>query len=143
MIPAGLAARDTLRLEAGMPLYGHELAEQIDPIEAGLKFAVDLEEREFPGSEVLVERSAGGASRKRVGLRLFGRRIPREGYPILDTSEIVGIVTSGTFSPTFECPNCDGVCSTWIGRTRYSTLDRHSWKVGKCGGDRFAILQTK
>lgn len=104
VIPAGLAARDTLRLEAGMPLYGHELDEQIDPIEAGLKFAVDLEEREFPGSQVLVECSAGGASRKRVGLRLFGRRIPREGYPILDTSEIVGIVTSGTFSPTFECP---------------------------------------
>lgn len=102
-LPAGLGCRDTLRLEAGMPLYGHELSEQINPLQAGLGFAVDLEGRSFPGSDVL-EQLDRSELPKRVGLRLEGGRVPREGYAILRGADLVGRVTSGTFSPTLERP---------------------------------------
>ena len=107
-LPAGLGCRDTLRLEAAMPLYGHELNEQIDPFQAGLGFAVDLEKR-FPGRDALVIAKANTARAVRVGLVLAGKRVPREGFSILDgaaTSDqsTVGHVTSGTFSPTLERP---------------------------------------
>jgi len=102
--PVGLGARDTLRLEAAMPLYGHELAEQINPIQAGLLFAVSLADREFVGRAAL-ERAAKDASLPvRVGLQLDGKRVPRQGAAILRAGEIIGEVTSGTFSPTFERP---------------------------------------
>jgi len=101
----GLAARDTLRLEAAMPLYGHELSEAINPIQAGLfQFAVNLGERDFVGCEAL-ERFAQDRSQPiRIGLQLDGRRVAREGCPILQGEESVGEVTSGTFSPTFDRP---------------------------------------
>jgi aminomethyltransferase len=100
----GLGARDTLRLEAAMPLYGHELTEFINPIQAGLSFAVNFGDREFVGREAL-ERLAGDTKQPvRVGLQLDGRRVPRQGCPVLHGSEIVGDVTSGTFSPTFQRP---------------------------------------
>ena len=100
----GLGARDTLRLEAAMPLYGHELAEQINPIQAGLGFAVNFGEREFVGREAL-ERFARDAHQPvRVGLQLDGKRVPRQGAVVLQGDEPVGEVTSGTFSPTFERP---------------------------------------
>jgi aminomethyltransferase len=99
---AALGARDTLRLEAAMPLYGHELSEAINPIQAGLDFAVNLSGREFVGREAL-EQFAGDKSQPvRVGLQVEGKRVPRQGCPVLQGSEIVGEVTSGTFSPTFE-----------------------------------------
>lgn len=100
----GLAARDTLRLEAGMPLYGHELSESINPIQAGLSFAVNLHDREFAGREALLAASKDAAQPVRVGLQMSGKRPPREGYRVLQGDEEVGVVTSGTFSPTFERP---------------------------------------
>ena len=102
--PAGLGARDTLRLEAGMPLYGHELGESIDPLSAGLTWAVDLGGKEFVGAEALREKMARGLKRRLVGLELEGRRIARQGTPVKDAngSRVVGEVSSGTFSPTLQ-----------------------------------------
>ena len=101
---AGLGSRDTLRLEAAMPLYGHELNEQINPIEAGLGFAVNLEGRTFPGIDVLKQAKANANLKRRVGLELSGKRVPREHYNVLANDKVVGEVTSGTFSPTFDRP---------------------------------------
>ena len=103
--PVGLGARDTLRLEAGMPLYGHELSEDIDPFTAGLGFAVNLESRSFVGSDALAKAWANPSAVTRVGLRLEGRRPGREGALLLDRdNRQVGHVTSGTFSPTLQSP---------------------------------------
>lgn len=99
--PAGLGARDTLRLEAAMPLYGHELNETIDPLSAGLGWAVDLK-KEFIGVEPLRQIAAKGPARKLVGLELDGRRIARPDSPILSDGQPVGQVTSGTFGPTVQ-----------------------------------------
>ena len=101
---AGLGARDTLRLEAAMPLYGHELSEDINPFQAGLGFAVHLENRKFIGREALLRFANDSAQPKRVGLVLEGRRVPREHYVVHAGDERVGIVTSGTFSPSLETP---------------------------------------
>lgn len=102
--PMGLGARDTLRLEAAMPLYGHELSESINPYEAGLGFAVQLEGREFVGREALAAIAAAGPRRRRIGLELDARRVPREHFPVLCDGQVVGEVTSGTFSPTLDRP---------------------------------------
>jgi aminomethyltransferase len=101
-IAAGLGARDTLRLEAAMPLYGHELSEAINPIQAGLNFAVNLTGREFIGREAIERFAADKSQPVRIGLQVEGKRVPRQGYPVLQGDDIVGEVTSGTFSPTFE-----------------------------------------
>jgi aminomethyltransferase len=100
--PCGLGARDTLRFEAAMPLYGHELTEQIDPLQAGLAWAVKLNKGDFCGSEVLRQRAAEPPRRPRVGLELDGRRIAREGATVLVEGRPVGQVTSGTFAPTLQ-----------------------------------------
>jgi len=102
--PAGLGCRDTLRLEAAMPLYGHELNENITPLDAGLDFAVNLEGREFPGAAVLRQQKSKGVQRARVGLQLDGRRVPREGFDVVRQGSTIGQVTSGTFSPTLDRP---------------------------------------
>lgn len=102
--PVGLAARDTLRLEAGMPLYGHELGESINPIQAGLDFAVNLRGREFVGRDAIQQCQRDGNQAVRVGLQVEGKRPAREGAVILQGDHPVGAVTSGTFSPTFERP---------------------------------------
>src|SRR5207248_3298409 len=99
--PAGLGARDTLRLEAGMPLYGHELNETLDPISAGLGWAVDLT-KDFVGVQKLREVKAKGPARKLVGLELEGKRIARQGTPVMKDGKVVGEVTSGTLSPTLQ-----------------------------------------
>jgi aminomethyltransferase len=99
--PAGLGARDTLRMEAGMPLYGHELGENIDPLTAGLGWAVDLK-KEFVGVGPLRKIAEEGPKRKLVGLELEGRRIARQGTPVLKDGKVVGEVTSGTFGPTVQ-----------------------------------------
>ncbi len=105
IVPAGLGARDTLRLEAAMPLYGHELDEHINPIQAGLDFAVQFKDRSFVGSDALAKIKASGTSAKRVGLVLDGRRAARQGAEVLDMdSRVVGSVTSGSFSPTLQKP---------------------------------------
>jgi aminomethyltransferase len=101
---AGLGARDTLRLEAAMPLYGHELSESINPIQAGLGFAVNLDGRDFVGRDALLAAKANQQLPVRVGLELAGRRAPREHYAVLADGQPVGEVTSGTFSPTLQRP---------------------------------------
>lgn len=101
---AGLGARDTLRLEAAMPLYGHELNEEITPIEAGLDFAISLKDRDFIGRDAIVAAKADANHPVRVGLQLEGRRVARENSRVLQSNDDVGHVTSGTFSPTFERP---------------------------------------
>jgi aminomethyltransferase len=99
--PAGLGARDTLRLEAGMPLYGHELSEGIDPLSAGLSFAVDLS-KDFLGAESLRKIAEQGPARKLVGVELEGRRIARQGATLIADGKTIGEVTSGTFGPTVQ-----------------------------------------
>jgi aminomethyltransferase len=107
--PAGLGARDTLRIEAGMPLYGHELSEEIDPLTAGLKFAVSLDKGEddrvpkFVGQDALAAIGASPAQRL-VGLRIEGKRTPRQGAAVLVNGKSVGGVTSGCLSPTLGEP---------------------------------------
>jgi aminomethyltransferase len=101
LVPAGLGCRDTLRLEAGMPLYGHELDEQTDPLTAGLKSSVALG-KDFVGRDALQKIADAGPARQRVGLELEGRRIAREGTPVVLGGQTVGHVTSGTFSPTLQ-----------------------------------------
>ncbi len=100
----GLAARDTLRLEAAMPLYGHELDEDISPLQAGLEFAVQLEGGSFVGRDALVQVAEQQDYRRRVGLVSSGRRAPREGYPVLVSGRGIGSITSGTHSPTLGVP---------------------------------------
>ena len=101
-VACGLGCRDTLRLEAAMPLYGHELDEHTDPYTAGLGFAVKMEADAFIGREAVLAARDRDGRRRRVGLRLEGRRIAREGASVLSEQSVVGEVTSGTFSPTLE-----------------------------------------
>ncbi|CAN5533962.1 glycine cleavage system aminomethyltransferase GcvT [soil metagenome] len=98
-LPCGLGARDTLRLEAAMPLYGHELNEEIDPIQAGLGWAVKLDKGDFIGRDAL---RASKPTSTRVGLELEGKRAAREGSPILAGNTPIGTVTSGSFVPWLE-----------------------------------------
>jgi len=101
--PTGLGARDTLRLEAGMPLYGHELTEETDPLSAGLGWAVDLN-KEFIGTEALRKLKASGLKHKLIGLQIEGSRSARQGMTILQNGIPVGTVTSGAMSPTLKKP---------------------------------------
>ncbi|MEB3200163.1 MAG: glycine cleavage system aminomethyltransferase GcvT [Synechococcaceae cyanobacterium] len=99
--PCGLGARDTLRLEAAMHLYGNDMDADTTPLEASLGWLVHLEmPKPFLGREVLEQQSAEGVSRRLVGLKLQGRAIARHGYPVLHDGQTVGEVTSGTWSPT-------------------------------------------
>jgi aminomethyltransferase len=100
--PCGLGARDTLRLEAAMPLYGHELTEEIDPLQAGLGWAVKLDKGPFLGREALLRRQQDKGRPVRIGLELSGKRIAREGAAVLHDGQHVGTVTSGTFGPTLQ-----------------------------------------
>lgn len=100
----GLGARDTLRLEAAMPLYGHELSEQINPFQAGLAFAVNLDGRDFVGKGAIGPKKDDPSQPVRVGLMLAGKRAAREHYSVLSAGEQIGEITSGTFSPTLQQP---------------------------------------
>jgi aminomethyltransferase len=105
LTPAGLAARDTLRLEAGMPLYGNELSTQVTPFEAGLGRVVKLDKPgDFVGREALTARAQAGPRQTLIGLTCRSRRVPRHGYPVLLDDEVVGNVTSGAPSPTLHKP---------------------------------------
>lgn len=97
LIPCGLGARDTLRLEASMPLYGHEMDESITPLEAGLDFGVKLNKPEFIGRDALI--AAGAPGRVRVGLAVTGRGIAREHQPVFIGEKQIGQTTSGTHCP--------------------------------------------
>ena len=96
LIPCGLGARDTLRLEAAMPLYGHEMDETVSPFEAGLGFAVKLD-KDFIGRDALL--AAGEPKRQRVGLKVLGRGIVREHQDVYYQGELIGHSTSGTHCP--------------------------------------------
>ena len=98
--PCGLGARDTLRLEAGLALYGHEIDESINPFEAGLGWTVKLKKPAFTGREALKRLKRAGVRRKLVGLRMQERGIPRQGYEIVHDGSPVGQVVSGAISPT-------------------------------------------
>lgn len=104
--PVGLGARDTLRLEAAMPLYGHELSREISPLEAGLGWSVKLEKSVgFIGQSALQRQKAEGLRQRRIGFRLLeGKRAPRQGYELYAGEQKVGVVTSGSLSPTLGYP---------------------------------------
>jgi aminomethyltransferase len=100
--PAGLGARDTLRLEAKMALYGNDIDDTTTPIQADLGWIVKLEKGDFAGRDVLAREKAEGPPRKLVGFEMVDRGIARHGYPIVDGKEEIGVVTSGTHSPTLK-----------------------------------------
>jgi aminomethyltransferase len=102
IIPCGLGARDTLRLEAAMPLYGHEMDDTISPLETGLGFAVKLEKEDFIGKEGILAR--GVPTKVRVGLNITGRGIAREACPVYYNGEQIGVTTSGTHCPYLGRP---------------------------------------
>ncbi len=106
--PAGLGARDSLRLEAGLPLYGHDLSEETDPVSAGLAFALGKSRRETGGfighAACMARLEGGGIAQQRIGLSLEGRQPAREGAQVFAGDALVGEVTSGGFSPTFGHP---------------------------------------
>lgn len=104
LVPVGLGARDTLRLEAGMLLYGNDMDEDRTPVEAGLGWVVKPEKGDFVGRDALMAQLEAGTAERLVGFRIEGRGIPRRGYPILprDDDSVLGQVTSGTYGPTVE-----------------------------------------
>ncbi|MBD1812945.1 glycine cleavage system aminomethyltransferase GcvT [Microcoleus vaginatus DQ-U2] len=103
VVPCGLGARDTLRLEAAMALYGQDIDDNITPLEAGLGWVVHLDTKgDFIGREVLEQQKASGVSKRLVGLEMQGRHIARHGYPVIFEGETLGEVTSGTLSPTLN-----------------------------------------
>ncbi|WP_204141961.1 glycine cleavage system aminomethyltransferase GcvT [Halomicronema sp. CCY15110] len=105
VMPCGLGARDTLRLEAAMALYGQDITDDTTPLEAGLKWLVHLDGAgEFIGRQVLEQQSTDGVARRLVGLQMEGRNIARHDYPVMQDGAAVGIVTSGTLSPTLGYP---------------------------------------
>jgi aminomethyltransferase len=105
--PIGLGARDSLRLEAGLPLYGHDMDPERGPVEAGLAFGVNKRRRlegGFPGADRVQRDFAEGTAQKRVGLKLEGRQAAREGAKVFHGEQEVGVVTSGGFSPSLQHP---------------------------------------
>ena len=100
--PCGLGARDTLRLEAKMALYGNDIDHTTTPIEADLRWIVKLEKGDFSGREVLQREKDEGPRRRLVGFEMIDRGIARHGYPVVDGTEEIGVVTSGTHSPTLK-----------------------------------------
>ncbi len=105
MIPCGLGARDTLRLEAAMALYGQDIDDSTTPLEAGLGWLVHLDTKgDFIGRGILEQQKVAGVQRRLVGLRMPGRNIARHGYQVLSSGKVVGEVTSGTLSPTLGYP---------------------------------------
>ena len=116
VMPAGLGARDTLRLEAGLCLYGHEIDETTTPIEAGLAWTIQRRRREeggFLGDKTILRQLAEGPARRRVGIRFEGRAAARTDAPIVDSGgRTIGTITSGSFSPTLQAAIAMGYVST-------------------------------
>ncbi len=100
--PIGLGARDPLRFEAGLPLYGNELSESISPVEAGLERFIKLDKPSFIGKEALQKQIENGAPRRLIGIQMIERGIPRAGYTIFNDDRAVGFVTSGSYCPTLN-----------------------------------------
>jgi aminomethyltransferase len=99
--PIGLGARDSLRFEAKMPLYGHEIDAETTPIEAALGWACDLG-KEFIGRDALLKQKLEGPKKKLVGFEMIERGIPRKDYPLTRDGQTIGVVTTGMFAPTLE-----------------------------------------
>jgi aminomethyltransferase len=118
LAPVGLGARDTLRLEKGYALYGHELTAEISPLEAGLGWIVKLNKGAFVGRAALAAQKDAGVPRRWVGLRMIDRGIPREGYPLYSGDKQIGFVTSGTMSPSLKV----GIGLALV-ETAYAVLD--------------------
>ncbi|MCW5647670.1 MAG: glycine cleavage system aminomethyltransferase GcvT [Sphingopyxis sp.] len=115
--PIGLGARDSLRLEAGLPLYGHDLDPTIDPVEADLAFAISKRRREeggFPGAARILGHLSDGSARKRVGLLVDGKLPVREGAKLFDGNTEIGVVTSGGFAPSVGAPIAMGYVPTGL-----------------------------
>ena len=113
VVPCGLGCRDTLRFEAGLPLYGHELSDEITPLEAGLgMFAKVKTKAEFIGREALVAQKEAGLTRKSVGIELQDKAIPRAGYPVEVNGEQVGVVTTGYRSISTDRSVCVALVDT-------------------------------
>lgn len=105
ILPAGLGARDTLRLEMGFCLYGNDIDDTTSPLEAGLGWITKLKKGPFNGSSILTQQKKNGVVKKLTGFTMSDRRVPRHGYSILDDDgNIIGTVTSGTMSPTLDHP---------------------------------------
>ncbi len=102
VLPAGLGARDTLRLEAALALHGNELDEETTPLEAGLSWSVAWDKGEFVGRDRLLAQRSAGVGKRLVGLAMLDPGIPRHGYRVVEGDRPVGSVTSGSFSPTLE-----------------------------------------
>ena len=100
--PAGLGARDTLRLEAGLPLHGHELSPSINPLEANLGWVISWNKDNFTGRDALLKIRESGVGRHLIGITTTGRRPPRDGCNVLVGDTIIGVTTSGNFSPSLE-----------------------------------------
>ncbi len=115
-VQCGLGARDALRIEAGYPLYGHEIDDETTPVEAGLMWVVRLDKGDFTGSDQIRAVKAAGADRKLVGLRSEERQQPRQGYIIYGNGDAIGVVTSGVFSPARNQSIGMGYVSTPFGR---------------------------
>lgn len=123
VVPCGLGCRDTLRFEAGLPLYGDELSDTITPIEAGLGMFCKLDKEEFIGKDVVAKQKAEGTERKLVGIELEGKAIPRATYPVeTEDGTQVGVVTTGYHSISLE----KSICFAMV-QTAYSRLDTPLW----------------
>lgn len=123
VVPCGLGCRDTLRFEAGLPLYGDELSDTITPIEAGLGMFCKLDKEEFIGKDVVAKQKAEGTERKLVGIELADKAIPRATYPVeTEDGTHVGVVTTGYHSISLE----KSICFAMV-QTAYSKLDTPLW----------------
>lgn len=114
--PCGLGARDTLRLEAGMCLYGNDIDENTTPLEARLGFVVKFGKESFIGKDALLKQKSEGIERKRVGIRMLKKGIPRPGYEVWKNGGKMGQITSGTFSPILKC----GIAMAYVSREHAS-----------------------
>ena len=123
--PCGLGARDTLRLEAGMCLYGNDIDENTSPLEAKLSFVVKFEKGDFIGKDAMLRRKEERVSRKRVGIRMLKKGIPRPDYEIWRNDEKVGRVTSGTFSPILK----NGIAMAYISTKHTKTGETVAVKI--------------
>ncbi len=136
--PCGLAARDSLRIEACLPLWGNELSEEITPVEARLSWVVKPEKGEFCGREAFLRAREAGAARKLVALKVEGRRVPRRGATVRNMrGEAIGEVSSGSFSPVLNC----GVGLAFVAREAAEVGERLRVDVGR--GEVLATVAKK
>ena len=130
LVPAGLAARDTLRLEAGMPLYGNELGTEVTPFDAGLGRVVVFDKPgDFVGRAALAERAQATPRRVLAGLTVGSRRVPRHGYPVLWDGQPSGTVTSGAPSPTLGVPIAMAYLDPGTAGWRRKTPPGPAWRL--------------